>query len=52
MKVIDEIVMSMVTYNEDNPHVYITEEMIRGLIEEKMDELIKEIKDEYNLSRL
>lgn len=52
MKVIENIVNSMVAYNEDNPHVYITDEMIRKIIEDNMDELIKEIKEDYNLSRL
>ena len=34
------------TYKEDNPHVYITDDMIKGVIEDNIDELIKEIREE------
>jgi hypothetical protein len=34
------------TYKEDNPHVIITDDMIKEVIEENINELIKEIKEE------
>lgn len=41
-----KIIMDIITYKEDNPHVYITDDMIKYLIEENIDELIKEIREE------
>lgn len=40
-----EIIEIIKTYKEDNPHVYITESMIKAIIEENIDIFIKEIKD-------
>ncbi len=42
----EKIIFEIVTYKEDNPHVYITDDMIKSVIEENIDELIKEIKEE------
>ena len=42
----EKILFEIVTYKEDNPHVYITDGMIKGVIEENIDELIKEIREE------
>lgn len=42
----EKIIMDIITYKEDNPHVYITDDMIKGVIEENIDELIKEIREE------
>jgi hypothetical protein len=33
-------------YKEDNPHVYITDSMIQAVIEDNIEELIKEIRKE------
>lgn len=43
MKNIIEIIQ---TYKEDNPHVIITEDMIKEVIEENIEELVKEVKEE------
>lgn len=32
-------------YKEDNPHVIITDDMIKEIIEQSIDELVKEIKE-------
>ena len=42
----DKILFDIETYKEDNPHVYITDDMIRTVIEDNIDELIKEIREE------
>lgn len=42
----EKILFDIETYKEDNPHVYITDDMIKGVIEENIDELIKEIREE------
>lgn len=42
----EKILFDIETYKEDNPHVYITDDMIKGVIEDNIDELIKEIKEE------
>lgn len=42
----EKIIFDIETYKEDNPHVYITDDMIKGVIEENIDELIKEIREE------
>lgn len=42
----EKILFDIETYKEDNPHVYITDDMIKGVIEESIDELIKEIREE------
>lgn len=42
----EKILFEIETYKEDNPHVYITDDMIKGVIEENIDELIKEIREE------
>lgn len=42
----EKILFDIETYKEDNPHVYITDDMIKGVIEENIDELIKEIRRE------
>lgn len=46
MKTIDEIINMIQAYKEDNPQVVITEFMIKEIIEENIDNLIKEIKEE------
>lgn len=42
----EKILFDIETYKEDNPHVYITEDMIKAVIEDNIDELIKEIREE------
>lgn len=42
----EKIICDIETYKEDNPHVYITDDMIKGVIEDNIDELIKEIREE------
>lgn len=42
----EKIIFEIETYKEDNPHVYITDDMIKGVIEASIDELIKEIREE------
>ena len=42
----EKILFDIETYKEDNPHVYITDDMIKAVIENNIDELIKEIREE------
>ena len=42
----EKILFDIETYKEDNPHVYITDDMIKVVIEDNIDELIKEIREE------
>lgn len=42
----EKILFDIETYKEDNPHVYITDDMIKTVIEDNIDELIKEIREE------
>lgn len=42
----EKIIFEIVTYKEDNPHVYITDDMIKAVIEDNIDELIEEIREE------
>lgn len=42
----DNIIGIIQTYKEDNPHVIITNDMIKDIIEENIEELVKEIKEE------
>ena len=42
----EKILFDIETYKEDNPLVYITDDMIKGVIEDNIDELIKEIREE------
>ena len=42
----EKILFDIETYKEDNPHVYITDDMIKDVIEDNIDELIKEIREE------
>lgn len=44
--VVDEIINDIRVYKEDNPHIVITDFMIKEIIEENMEELIKEIEEE------
>lgn len=39
-----EIIEIIKTYKEDNPHVYITESMIKAVIEENIDLIISDIR--------
>lgn len=45
-KVLEGIRLDIITYKEDNPHVIITDDMIKSVIEVNINELIKEIKEE------
>lgn len=45
MNTIDEIINDIQAYKEDNPEVVITDFMIKEIIEENMEELIKEIEE-------
>lgn len=42
----EKILFDIETYKEDNPHVYITDDMIKAVVEDNIDELIKEIREE------
>lgn len=42
----EKILFDIETYKEDNPHVYITDDMIKAVIEDNIDDLIKEIREE------
>lgn len=42
----EKILFDIETYKEDNPHVYITDDMIKAVIEDNIDELIEEIREE------
>ncbi len=42
----EKILFDIETYKEDNPHVYITDDMIKAVIEDNIEELIKEIRKE------
>lgn len=46
MKTIDQIINDIQVYKEDNPEVVITDFMIKEIIEENMEKLIKEIEEE------
>lgn len=46
MKKIEQIISDIQTYKEDHPEVVITDFMIKEIIEENMDNLIKEIEEE------
>lgn len=41
----DNIIGIIQVYKEDNPHVIITDNIIKEVIEENIEELIKEIKE-------
>ena len=43
--IIDKIIGDIITYKEDNPHIIITDEIIKNLIEEYKQEMIKKIKE-------
>lgn len=43
--IIDKIVEDIITYKEDKPHIIITDDMIKDLIEEYKQEIIEEIKE-------
>lgn len=42
----EKVLFDIETYKEDNPHVYITDDMIKAVIEDNIDELIKETREE------
>jgi len=42
----DNIIEIIQTYKEDNPHITITDDMIKEIIEQNIDELVKEVKEE------
>lgn len=42
----DNIIGIIRTYKEDNPHIIITDDMIKEIILQSIDELVKEIKEE------
>ena len=42
----DNVIGMLQAYKEDNPHVIITDDMIKGVIEENIEELAKEVKEE------
>ena len=42
----EEIITIIETYKEDHPEVVITDDMIKGVIEENIDLIIKEIRKE------
>lgn len=44
--VLETIVSNIITYKEDNPHVIITSEMIKQIVESNIEEITKEIEKE------
>ena len=42
----DNIIGIIQAYKEDNPHVIITDDMIKEIILQSIDELVKEVKEE------
>lgn len=46
MITIDEIINDIQAYKEDHPEVVITDDMIKDLINDYMEKLIEEIKEE------
>lgn len=42
----NDIIGIIQAYKEDNPHVIITDDMIKEVIEENIEELVKEIKED------
>ena len=42
----ENIIGMIQAYKEDNPHVIITDDMIKSVIEENIEELAKEVKEE------
>ena len=46
MNTIDEIINIIQAYKEDNPQVVITDDMIKEVIEDRINDLINEIKEE------
>ena len=46
MNTIDEIIGLIQPYKEDHPHLTITDDMIKDLIEENIYKIIEEIKEE------
>ena len=47
-KVLEKIISDIIVFKEDNPHIVITENDIKSIIEGNTEELIKEIKEELN----
>lgn len=45
MKAVEEIIETIIIYKEDHPEVVITDEMIKDLINDYINSLIKEIKE-------
>ena len=41
----NNIIEMIQAYKEDNPHIIITDDMIKEIIEQSIDELVKEIKE-------
>ena len=44
MEIIEEIASNIATYQEDHPEVIITDEIIKGIIEQSIDEITKEVR--------
>jgi hypothetical protein len=42
----NDIIGIIQAYKEDNPHIIITDDMIKEVIKENIEELVKEVKDE------
>lgn len=42
----DNIIGIIQAYKEDNPHVIITDDMIKEIILQSIDELVKEVKED------
>ena len=41
----DNIIGIIQAYKEDNPHIIITDDMIKEVIEDNIEELVKEVKE-------
>ena len=41
----EDLIFQIQTYMEDNPHIVITDDMIKSFLEENMDKLVEEVKD-------
>ena len=43
--ILEQIANDIITYQEDNPHIVITDDMIKDLIKEYEEKIIEEIRE-------
>lgn len=41
----EDIIISIQAFKEDNPHIIITEDMIKEIIQENIDKIVEEIEE-------